>query len=127
MIIVNISESVAKWMPPFSKGAAGLCVFPFVFLLKRIQGVERECMLVHEKVHWIRQRNWLCIPWYIMYGISLKFRLEEEVLAYKTEYDYKKANGLYVSKDLIAKHLSSDTYNHMISYEDAKKITDSWV
>jgi hypothetical protein len=126
MIIIDVSDKVADWMPPFSKGAAALCVFPFVFILKRIQGQTRDTILIHEKVHWVRQRDFLCIPWYILYGISKKFRLSEEVLAYRTEYDYRRANNIPYSKDTVARQLASRTYNNMVSLDEARNIVRSW-
>lgn len=126
-MVIRVST---KKIPPFSKGAAGLTVWPFIFVHDDVckDDVRYERFIVHENVHYKRQRNWILLPWLILYGISRKFRLNEEILAYKTEYLYtlgKYGDGM-INKEYYYRSLSSKLYNNLISYDQAKDIVDKW-
>lgn len=119
-----------KWIPPFRWGAAGITIWPFIFIYKDIfmDKVKLERMIVHEKVHLKRQLFGLILPWYILYGVSKRFRLKEEIIAYKTEYIYsfKKFGPSAINKEYYYRSLSSDLYNNLVSYDEAKEIVSEW-
>ena len=86
-----------------------------------------EDVLEHEKVH-IKQQggtNWGAIKWYLKYFVSSKFRLNQEIEAYRAQYQFikrkwseQKAEKLL---ELIASYLSGPTYGKIISYSKALK------
>jgi hypothetical protein len=82
--------------------------------------------LVHEQVHvkHMRESKVIGILYFIAYAFSRKFRRECEIEAYQAQFDY--IRNSHSDKELIekariqlAKHISSDVYPGMITYEEA--------
>lgn len=60
-----------------------ITLWPFVFVRK---GRENDTALIaHEKAHLIDQRNWLVLPWFVMYLISPRFRFTAEVIGHAAQ------------------------------------------
>lgn len=81
-----------------------------------------EHLLVHEEAHSKRQQGWV-EEWWDMYLESDDFRLLEEVIAYRAQYDWYKSryDKRSAGKLLIAlaTDLSSDMYGNICSFTDA--------
>lgn len=82
-----------------------------------------EDLKVHEATH-IRQQKSGAKEWWDRYLNDNAFRLDQEVEAYKNQYNYlkiviKDRNKLFLHKHRIAKDLSSYIYGNIISYSDA--------
>jgi hypothetical protein len=82
-------------------------------------------LMVHEQTHEKQQK----IPseWWTRYLQDINFRLEQELEAYKNQYEfYKKKNPLnwFPFLSAIATDLSSNAYGNIITYQEAlDKIT----
>lgn len=64
-------------------GVDGITLGP-VILIRR--GCEGDAGLIaHERVHQRQQRRWLWLPWLALYLASKRFRLAEEVEAYREQ------------------------------------------
>lgn len=82
-------------------------------------------LLVHEQVHMAQQENIGKDRWWKTYLIDEKFRLDQEVKAYREQYKYVKGNNREFNfrfLDRIAKDLSGSTYGNIISYKEALKL-----
>lgn len=84
-------------------------------------------LLAHEQIHAEQQKKFPIVEaWWDKYMADDKFRLDQEVEAYRAQYQYASA---YMSKKLlqnllikIATDLSSPVYGSMINYETAKSL-----
>lgn len=83
--------------------------------------------LIHESTHIKQQTDMGEDIWWAKYFVEEKFRLEQELEAYKNEV--KEINRLVKNRDEryrlirnIALDLSSEVYGNIISYEEAKKL-----
>jgi hypothetical protein len=76
----------------------------------------------HEVVHLRRAKELGVLRWYLSYLLSPKFRLNEEVVAYKKKFEVLKKYGRKFDIDSHARALSGWVYGKMIGYEDAKKL-----
>ena len=84
-----------------------------------------ECLMHHEATHSIRQDKIGPSKWWRRYIRDARFRLEEEIVAYRNQYQlYCK---LVTSEDKrfnylhdLAMTCSSPIYGNMISYEEGK-------
>lgn len=75
---------------------------------------------VHERRHLIRQQKIGVDKWCEMYLTDIKFRLKEEVIAYKEQLEsISDRNQRDKLRKICAKDLSSPLYGNIISYEEA--------
>ena len=82
-------------------------------------------LIKHEETHEKQQGNNID-EWWNKYLNDKKFRLEQEIEAYRNQYKYILENYNRQMRKLllkdIAKHLSSAMYGYLISEEDATEI-----
>ena len=83
--------------------------------------------MVHEKVHTIQQTKMDKDLWWEKYISDPKFRLEQEVEAYKAEAHYIQKhigdrNTRAKLLDCIYKDLSSSMYGNVVTYSGAKEL-----
>jgi len=64
-----------RWLP---WSAAGITVFPFIFVQEEVGGSVLKNVLLHERVHLAQQRRWLVwgcgaglIAWWLLYLVAL--------------------------------------------------------
>lgn len=83
-------------------------------------------VIVHERVHIRQQSSDQMNPdkWWEMYITDVKFRLEQEIEAYRAQYAYvceniKDKNSRFRMLHSYAQNLASKMYGHIISYTDA--------
>ena len=79
-------------------------------------------LIAHEEIHCKQQGN---DPrgWWIEYLSNPQFRLEEEIMAYRRQWQIIKGSpDQYMRFHLIAKDLSSPMYGSIITYEEARKM-----
>ncbi len=87
---------------------------------------------VHEAVHIKQQESVGPEAWYKLYLNDKKFRLSQELEAYKAQIDFLKGNitnkGSMFECDTkiqkIIKNISGAMYGHMISEDDARRALD---
>ena len=92
----------------------------FMFYTPRIDPM-REATIEHERVHIIRQGNWVqCTIWLLLYRFSKKFRIREESLALAKElrflidrklqinYSKFKSDLVYYYRDLFTDKQAAD-------------------
>ena len=63
--------------------------------------------------------------WFLKYIFNLKFRLSQEVEAYRTEYYFLEKTHV-INREIFAKKLSGKTYLYMVSYKKALEIVEEW-
>jgi hypothetical protein len=91
--------------------------------------LDSQRIYVHEYRHIQRQ---LAFPvgvkiWWLIYEHFPKFRLNEELVAIEAELLFYAMHHLEYPIDEKSESLSSDLYQHMIDYEESKKlITSMW-
>ena len=78
-------------------------------------------LLEHEKTHIIQSRGskWIGLIWWLRYCCSKRFRLKQELEAYRVQY---KASGDPRVLMKIAQDLSGQLYGNVCSYEEAVKM-----
>jgi len=128
-LTTNIKPKIGLWkfLPKIIFTKTAQCIYPFIFLPEDIYKdlisltpkPESVAVLLHEKVHLERQKRKGIILWIILYIISPKFRLNEELLAFKEQIKYLKKLNLTLDLELRAKRLSSWLYLWCISYKKA--------
>jgi len=76
-------------------------------------------LIAHEETHIRQQKNKLLgLVWWTRYVFSKKFRLSQELEAYRSQY---KVSGDPMVLHQIAKDLSGELYGNLISYDEAIK------
>ena len=92
--------------------------------------IDHNSLRVHELQHALEQEAYVdgatgtiratrLSDWIRKYLTSKSFRWEVEKRAYKVDILYKRKFGVTVNPEFLAKILSGNTYNGMISYEEA--------
>jgi len=78
-------------------------------------------LLKHEKVHikQCRGSKWIGLLWWLRYSFSKKFRLSQELEAYRVQYKHSGDPRVLIH---IANDLSGKLYGNLISYEEAIKL-----
>ena len=83
-------------------------------------------LMAHEEVHSKQQEPMGVENWWKLYLEDSKFRLDQEIEAYKAQVKYAKDNyQRWLRKkimEVIVIHLSSDLYGNLITKEEAKKL-----
>lgn len=79
-------------------------------------------LLEHEVVHLNRIKQIGIFKWYFLYIFSPKFRLQEEIIAYKQQFKILRKYRIVIDFDWYAKVLSNWTYGKMVSFEQAKRL-----
>ena len=128
-LTTNIKPKIGLWkfLPKIISSKTAQCIYPFIFLPKDIYDdilskspkPQSIAILLHEKTHLERQKGKGIILWITLYMISPKFRLNEELLAFKEQIKYLKKLNLTLDLELRAKRLSSWLYLWCISYKKA--------
>lgn len=86
----------------------------------------RPELIAHEKVHGTRQRG-NPKAWWRKYIASVQFRLDEEILAHRAEYEYLIDNAptrqvRRSALKYVAKRLAAPLYGHIITVSQAKRV-----
>ena len=94
------------------------------FLKDKIAAGEPKsvAILVHEITHLKRIRDRGIALWYLSYIFVPKFRLAEEIFAYREEINMLEENGVDYDIDKYTEKLSSWVYLKMVSKEKAEKL-----
>lgn len=84
-------------------------------------------LLAHEKVHCARQLDIGIGAWWERYIAETAFRLDEELLAHRAEYEAARArrgdrNAQARMLHVIAQRLSSPLYGGLLSYPEARRL-----
>lgn len=83
-------------------------------------------LIAHESVHVEQQKKFGVEAWWDKYIAEEKFRLEQEVEAYRAQYKFVcQFAGRVVRREAqrnIARELSSSTYGRIITYHEALEI-----
>jgi hypothetical protein len=84
-------------------------------------------LMVHEETHRKQQSQITPQEWWRKYLADEKFRLDEELLAYRLQYRFMKTKGYprNYRRDVlnkIAKDLAGKMYGHIISRDEAKRL-----
>jgi hypothetical protein len=110
---LNLSPIIlsTRWLPV---GIDGITLGP-VILIRR--GCEGDAGLIaHERVHQRQQRRWLWLPWLVLYLASKRFRLAQEVEAYREQAKHYPDDRNHT----LANHLAT-RYWLNITHEQALK------
>lgn len=87
-------------------------------------GIVMSNLFAHEEVHSKNQSVLGVEAWWDKYLVDAKFRLDEELEAYRAQYQYAKENmnrhDRRMLLSLISKDLASPMYGSVISEEQAK-------
>ena len=128
-LTTNIKPKIGLWkfLPKIISTKTAQCIYPFIFLpediykdlISPIPKPQSIAIFLHEKFHLERQKRIGILQWSILYIISPKFRLNEELLAFKEQIEYLKKHNLTLDLELRAKRLSSWLYLWCVSYEKA--------
>lgn len=85
-------------------------------------------LMIHEEVHEKQQKILGIEQWWVMYLDNPTFRLEQEVEAYKAQYQFLKTvfnrKGRFTALNVLADNLSSKLYGNLISKSTAKELID---
>jgi len=93
-------------------------------LKQKLEDLDPESISIfeHEKFHLMRMKKLGVCQWYFKYIFSPKFRLKEEVLAYKKQFEVLRNYNIDFNEDKYSKILSSWTYLKMIDEQEAKRL-----
>lgn len=103
-------------------------IYPYIFSPQFVidgymNGEIKYIALVeHEFIHLRRISETGAIKWYLKYLFSPRFRINEEVLAYKKQIQVLRENNQKVDIDKFAEILSSFTYLKMVTKDKAKSL-----
>lgn len=96
-------------------------------LLSKSPSILNQSILIHETVHIERQIAYGVFKWNVRYLCDKKFRLEEELIAIKTQMLFLKRNNETYDCKRKAKHFSSSVYLWVLSYDKSLTLlTDLW-
>lgn len=100
-------------------------IYPYIYISEELnQKYEQgdkyaEAIVRHEQIHLERIEKLGKISWYKKYIFSQRFRLQEELEAYKVQFDVMNMYDIPIDIDKYAKILSSWIYLKMIDYKTA--------
>lgn len=126
---------VAWFFPKARHNSQGEAVFPFACTIYAPSGITHHPLVVHEAIHLRQQRfsRFWAVWWWIQYIYSPKFRVEQEIEAYRGQYrEYKKTvkdrNYLDRYARILAEDLTGGLYGDVgfKSAEAQRKITAYW-
>lgn len=106
-------------------------IYPYIIIPKSLHNKleksdpESISIFEHERFHLKRMTELGICKWYLGYIFSSKFRLNEEVLAYKRQFEILKEYNIPFDIDKYSKILSSWTYLEMIDEDKAKELLKS--
>ena len=84
-------------------------------------------LILHEQEHLRRIKSTGAFKWYVRYILSRKFRVTEEIAAYKPQLLYLRKNSIVVDLDQKARVLSGWLYLWPITHAEAhRKLTEIW-
>lgn len=117
-------EMMEKYgMRPWSEYPTLVCAYDGVIYAQSDLPAD---VIVHERVHLERQAEYPggAKAYLDRYMTDRAFLLEEETIAYRTQYAYickveKHRGRQWNAKMRLARNLSGDIYGHVISYEEA--------
>ncbi len=114
----------------FLNRIGGDAIYPFIFLRNDIFNDLKSsspnplsiALLEHELLHLKRQKEQGPLVFSLKYIFSSRYRIKEELLAYKRQAEILKKYNKEFDKKVIAKNLSSWMYLWAISYNEALKL-----
>jgi len=116
-------EEICKYIPAVKKNHN--IVFTYGNTIYSPAGIEiSRDLMAHEEAHIARQSN--PKEWWDKYLLDVRFRLKEELIAYRTQYQYalkyynREARRQLLSH--IASDLSSAMYGSLITKQQARKL-----
>lgn len=121
-------DEICKHIPAVQQNQA--IVFTYGKTIYSPAGVEsRPDLMVHEQVHVKRQAK--PKEWWSKYLTDIDFRLQEELVAYRAQYEYMlkhydRAERRRILKS-IAKDLSGSMYGKMVTKEQAMTLIKAGV
>ena len=112
---------------PGISASSGTAIYPYVYvgrsLYENLTSDEPDhagiALVLHEQEHLKRIGEAGVFKWYGRYFYSRTFRLDEEIEATKTQFNYLKQNGESVDLDHRAKILSGGVYLWPTNYQHA--------
>ena len=103
-------------------------IYPYILIPESLNTKLKESdpdsigILEHEKVHLKRMKDLGICKWYLGYIFSRKFRLNEEVIAYKKQFKVLKKHNIDFDIEEYSKILSSWIYLKMVNEDKAKEL-----
>lgn len=103
-------------------------IYPYILIPESLNTKLKESdpdsigILEHEKVHLKRMKDLGICKWYLEYIFNRKFRLDEEVIAYKKQSKVLKKYNIDFDIDKYSKTLSSWLYLKMVNKDKAKEL-----
>lgn len=116
---------VRRFGADFRKGT----IFTYGDKIHVFQGFLPEDLIVHEITHVAQQKKMGVKKWWDKYLSDDSFRLAEEIMAYRNQYQWAQENlnrqGKRNLLRLISKTLSSRLYGKIITEEEARNAISS--
>lgn len=103
-------------------------IYPYIIipqsLKQKLEYSDPESISIfeHEKFHLKRMKEFGVCKWYFKYIFSPGFRLNEEILAYKKQFEILRKYNIDFNVDKYSKILSSWTYLKMVDQDTAKEL-----
>ncbi len=105
----------------------GFCIYPLICLPKVIKETAEEApYFIHELAHFKRQKKYGVFAWLAKYLFDKRFRLQEELHAFRSEIQYKYAHGLPVNRQHYAATISND-YFKICTQTEAEDFIDKLI
>ena len=107
-------------------------IYPYIIipqhLKKKLDNSDPQSLAIleHEKVHFQRMKESGVLKWYLKYFFNKSFRLNEEVIAYKKQFEILKKYNIDFNLNQYAKILSSWTYLKMTDEKEAKRLLENF-
>lgn len=125
---IKCKDGIWKLMPWIFREGTNSAIYPNIYLAPIVwDGVtgtlinhRMMAIVKHEEEHIKRQRRYGWRKWGIMYLFSSRFRLEEELVAIRSQMKYLKKHKLDFDIDRSASHLSSYLYFWCVSKKEAR-------
>lgn len=106
-------------------------IYPYIIIPKSLNqklkesDLESLSILEHEKTHLERMKEYGVFKWYLYYIFNKEFRLNEEVIAYKEQFEVLRKYDIEIDIDKYSNILSSKVYLKMIDKNKAKELLES--
>lgn len=104
-------------------------IYPFIicpgYIINESNNFQYLSILEHEATHLDRAKKFGILKWYLLYIFSPKFRLKEEVIAYRVKKKFLESKGVLFDVEKQARILSSNIYGKVVKYEEAVRLLSS--
>lgn len=93
-------------------GFGAITIWPFILIVPSLAG--DKALVEHELVHYREQRKWLCLPWWVAYLVSRKFRFNAEVRGHAAQIKHGGCTKEWAAEHIVRNYRTGKSYSQAL-------------